>query len=592
MEKSPVTHRQVAAFIWPYMRRYLPQLLGMMILLLGSTVATLAQPFFYKEAIDAVATGTPGDTAVYWHAVWMILFGVGCAFAWNVCEQLGMQILAWIETRMMPQMDSDVFAKVQRLSTGFHVNAFAGATSRKIRRGVDAIEGILDRIWMNFIPAVVVIIGLTIVLLRLAPVIAGAMLVSMILYGALSISLNLYLSRYYSWVDEQDTKVSANVVDTLTGNALVKSFATEMREDKRHGENLREMRHRQWRTWMVANLVTFVQFTALIIVEGVVLLLGAWLWSKGEFSPGSFIIATFYVGMLWARLSEIGRNLRDFLRNLAHCEEMVGLAQRPLTVTDKPDAKPLNVPRGEIVFDNASFRYEPASRWIFKDFSVTIRPGEKIALVGHSGGGKSTFVKLLFRFYDVNEGRIVIDGQNIADVTQESVRRGIGLVPQDPMLFHRSIAENIAYGNPGASREDIERVARLAHAHEFVEKLPLKYDTLVGERGVKLSGGERQRVAIARAILADTPILVLDEATSSLDSLSESYIQEGLEYLMKSRTSIVIAHRLSTIKKADRILVIEDGKIAEEGTHAELVAKENGAYRQLYELQAGGFIGE
>lgn len=592
MKKSSVTHWQVVAFIWPYIGKYVPQLLIMVVLLLASTVVTLAQPFFYKEAIDAIANGQAGDSAVYWTATRMILLGIGCAFLWNVFEQGSAQLLGWIETRIMPQIDAAVFAKVQRLSTGFHVNAFAGATSRKIRRGVDSIEGILDRVWMNFIPAIVVVIGLTTVLLSYAPVIAGVMLICMSLYAVLSISLNLLLSRYYSWVDEQDTKLSANVVDTLTGNALVKAFANEKREDTRHAGFLQEWRSRQWKTWGAANLVTFAQFSSLIAVEGIVLLLAAWLWSRGEFTPGGFIVVTFYVGQLWARLSEIGRNIRDFLRNLAHCEEMVGIASRPISVTDKPDARALTAVQGSICFDRASFRYDAQSRWIFKDFSMTIRPGEKIALVGHSGGGKSTFIKLLFRLYDMEEGHITIDGQDIAQVTQESLRRSIGLVPQDPLLFHRTIAENIAYGKPDASREEIERVARLAHAHEFIEKLPKTYETLVGERGVKLSGGERQRVAIARAILADTPILVLDEATSSLDSLSESYIQKGLQYLMQNRTSIVIAHRLSTIKNADRIVVIEEGSIVEEGTHAALVAKENGAYKQLYELQAGGFIGE
>ena len=270
----------------------------------------------------------------------------------------------------------------------------------------------------------------------------------------------------------------------------------------------------------------------------------------------------------------------------------MGLMHTPLGVSDVAEADQLSVRRGEIQFENVRFHYDKASKAVFQDFSLTVAAGERVALVGHSGGGKSTIVKLLLRLYDLNQGRILIDGQDIAKVTQKSLRRSVALVPQDPILFHRSIAENIAYAKPGATSVDIERVAKLAHAHEFIERLPKKYDTLVGERGVKLSGGERQRIAIARAMLADTPVLILDEATSSLDSLSEGFIQEALARLIQGRTTIVIAHRLSTIKRVDRILVIEVGKIVEEGSHAALLKKKDGLYRNFYELQAGGFIGE
>jgi ATP-binding cassette subfamily B protein len=241
---------------------------------------------------------------------------------------------------------------------------------------------------------------------------------------------------------------------------------------------------------------------------------------------------------------------------------------------------------GEIVFDHVRFAYSGQPRALFEDLNVHIQPGEKIALVGPSGSGKSTFVKLVQRLYDVTGGSVRIDGQNIAEVTQESLRQSIALVPQDPILFHRSLAANIAYGRPGASKDQIVAAARQAYAHEFIDVLPKRYSTLVGERGVKLSGGERQRVAIARAILADTPILLLDEATSSLDSISEHYIQRALETLMEGRTTITIAHRLSTVKNADRILVFDQGRIVEEGTHEQLILREGSHYRRLHEMQA------
>ncbi|TSC57966.1 MAG: ATP-binding cassette, subfamily B, bacterial [Candidatus Peregrinibacteria bacterium Greene0416_19] len=493
---------------------------------------------------------------------------------------------------MMRRMHADVFAKVQRLSTNFHVNSFAGANARKIGRGVERVEDILDRVWFNFLPAVALAIGFTVVLFRFAPLIGVIMLGGMGVYATLSISLNLYLSKYYAWVDEADTRMNASTVDTLTANTLVKSFGAEEREDRRHDGFLREWQRRQWRTWNTATAVYAIQLACLLAIELAVFLTAIRLWQRGDFTAGGFIVIVFYVGQLWGRLLDIGRNIRDFLRSLAHCQEMVALWNRPFHVQDRPGAHPLRVTGGLIEFDRVKFRYEQQGRAIFEDFSVTIRPGERVALVGHSGGGKSSFVKLLLRFYDIDSGVIRIDGQDIATVTQESLRTAIAMVPQDPILFHRTIAENIAYGRIDATEEEVRRAAALAHAAEFIERLPKTYDTLVGERGVKLSGGERQRVAIARAILAGRPILVLDEATSSLDSVSEGYIQDGLHVLMQGRTSIVIAHRLSTIKSVDRILVIEHGKIVEQGTHAELVAREGGMYRQLYELQAGGFIGE
>lgn len=590
--KQTASLRQVLRFTWPYMRKHLPLLLGMLMLLLIVTIATLAQPFFYKTAVDLIATGKPGDLSIVRSASVYVLLGVSCAAILITLEQLSGLILGWIESRMLPAMDADVFGHVQRLSTDFHVNTFSGANARKIKRGVDAMESIMDRIWFNFIPAMVLLAGLTVVLWFYAPLIGAVMVTGALLYVAVSIALNLWIAKYFEWVDEQDTILSANVVDTLTGNSLVKSFGSEHREDARHRGFLAEWQKRQWISWKRSTLAMLSQFLLLVVLEGTVLLLAIYLWHRGQFTPGGVVVVIFYIFQLWGRLWDLGRNFRDFLKNLVHCEEMVGLAKRPPLVVDKPGAHALDVRRGEIAFEHVRFRYESSSRWIFEDLSVHIRPGEKIALVGHSGGGKSTFVKLLFRFYDLDGGAIRIDGQDIGEATQESLRSSISLVPQDPQLFHRTIAENIAYGRTDATRDEIERAATLSHAHEFVARLPKKYDTLVGERGVKLSGGERQRVAIARAILADKPILVLDEATSSLDSLSESYIQEGLEYLMKERTTLVIAHRLSTIKKVDRILVIEEGKIVEQGSHAELLARDGGIYRHLYELQAGGFIGE
>ncbi len=586
-----IRHRDVLAFVTRYARSHAWALVLVVLLSVVSTGFFLLQPFFYKEAIDAIASADQPDPAVFRFALWQFVIGVGVAMAAFGIEQVGGLLLGKVETKVMQRAHADVFAIVQRHAMGFHVSQFAGSTSRKITRGTDAIESILDKIFLNFLPTTILMIGFMVVLSFLALPIALAMFLGMVVYATFSIGMNLSLTRMYNWVDTQDTRVTGNLVDAISANTLVKSFAAEPREDHRHGSLLHEWERRLWLAWVASTGVTLVQYFLLLAIELVVFTLAVWLWYRGQFTPGGFIILIFYMGQLWGRLWDFGRNVRDYIRAISRGEEMVEVALRPLAIRDVPHARPLIVRAGEITFEHITFQYEQVTQPVFRQFSVQIRPGERIALVGHSGGGKSTFVKLLLRLYDLQEGQILIDGQNISSVTQESLRSAIALVPQDPVLFHRSIAENIAYGKPGVSHEEIEYAANLAHAHEFISVLPKGYETLVGERGVKLSGGERQRVAIARALLADKPILVLDEATSSLDSLSEQYIQEALARLMQNRTSIVIAHRLSTIKQADRILVIDQGRILEEGTHTSLLEKENGVYRQLFELQAGGFLG-
>ena len=289
-------------------------------------------------------------------------------------------------------------------------------------------------------------------------------------------------------------------------------------------------------------------------------------------------------------LRDVGQHVRNLQRCSNEMEEMVEFQSQPLGVVDHHGARPIRIDEGEIVFDRVTFRYGAHVEPLFRDFSLRIEGGERVGLVGHSGSGKSTFVKLLHRLYDVSAGRILIDGQDISQVAQDSLRAQLALVPQEPILFHRSLAENIAYAHPKAALRQVEEAALLANAHDFIERQPKGYATLVGERGVKLSGGERQRVALARALLANTPILVLDEATSSLDSESEALIQEAMERLIAGRTAIVIAHRLSTVRMLDRILVFDRGEVVEEGTHDELVQRSGGTYKRLFERQVMGLL--
>jgi ATP-binding cassette subfamily B protein len=308
-------------------------------------------------------------------------------------------------------------------------------------------------------------------------------------------------------------------------------------------------------------------------------------------SPGdiTYVLATYT--MIQGYLRDIALHIRNLQRSVNDMEEMAAFAKLELGVKNRPGAIEFHPTVGKIEFDRVTFRYGGQSAALYRDFSLTLRGGERVGLVGASGAGKSTFVKLIQRLYDIDRGQIRIDGQDIAGVTQESLRQAISLVPQEPLLFHRSLAENIAYARPGATQAEIVAAAQRAHAHDFIMELPNGYDTLVGERGVKLSGGERQRVALARAVLADARILIFDEATSSLDSISETLMQQALEAVIENRTTIIIAHRLSTVQKVDRILVFDQGRIVEQGAHTELLARNGGYYRALFESQAFGLTG-
>lgn len=315
------------------------------------------------------------------------------------------------------------------------------------------------------------------------------------------------------------------------------------------------------------------------------------LWSEGRISVGTIVLVQMYIFGTFDAVWGFGRALMDIEKSLSDAKEMVEIFEQEPSVKDPTDPEVCHITRGNIEFRDVSFVYEKGNQKVFEDFSLQILPGEKVGLVGHSGAGKTTITKILLRFADISHGAVLIDGQDIRSIRQDDLRRNISYVPQEPLLFHRTLKENIAYGKPDVSDGEIIAVAKKACAHEFIKKLPKGYDTLVGERGIKLSGGERQRVVIARAMLKDAPILILDEATSSLDSISEKHIQEALGELMKGRTTIVIAHRLSTIQKMDRILVVENGHIVEEGTHQELVLSDS-VYGAFWKQQAGGFIGE
>ena len=406
-------------------------------------------------------------------------------------------------------------------------------------------------------------------------------------YIGLTVTLSLgYVAPAARLGNAWDTKLGGSLADAVSCNAVVKAFGAEAREDQRFTKVVAKWRGRTRRTWVRGTINGTTQGATLLVMRAAIIGFALLLWSSGQASAGdiTFVLTSFF--LLQGYLRDIGQHIRNLQRSVNDMEELVEMQAQPHGVADRPGAGPIRIGPGGIDFENVTFHYGSHLTPLYLDFSVSIRPGERVGLVGHSGSGKTTFVKLIQRLYDVNKGRILIDGQDIAHARQASLRSQIAIVQQEPILFHRSLAENIAYGRPGASQAEIEHAAKLASAHDFIVSLPKGYSTLVGERGVKLSGGERQRVAIARAFLADAPILILDEATSSLDSESEVLIQRAMERLMTGRTTLVIAHRLSTVKALDRLLVFDRGKVVEEGRHEFLVRKENGIYRRLFERQA------
>lgn len=556
-----------------------------------STLADVLTPYFAGQLVDAVATGAASD-AVAWNAAlaafWLLLaLGLG---------GLLFRHLAWwtsirVTLRMMGDITSGAFARVQRFSSEWHANAFAGSTVRKITRGIWALDSLNDTLLLSMLPSLVMLVGTTLLLSLFWPLMGLVIGLGSLAYVALTVTLSLFwVAPAASLANQWDTRLGGALADAVTCNAVVKGFGAETREESRLGSVIEKWRGRTRRTWQRATYNgSGQQFMLLLLRAGIV---GAALvlWQQGLASAGdiTFVLTTFFV--LQGYLRDVGMHVRNLQRGVNDLEELVLLYDQPLGIDDRPDAEPITIQHGAIAFENVDFHYARHTTPLYEGLNVAIAPGEKVGLVGHSGSGKTTFVKLVQRLHDVSGGRITVDGVDIREVTQASLRQQVAIVQQEPILFHRSLADNIAYAKPGASRAEIERAAELANAHGFIARLPKGYETMVGERGIKLSGGERQRVAIARAFLSDARVLILDEATSSLDSESEQLIQQAMERLMEGRTTIVIAHRLSTVQALDRLLVFDGGRIVEEGTHAELVAQHSGIYRRLFERQALGLL--
>ncbi|SCD22779.1 ABC transporter [Brucella inopinata] len=575
--------RSVLGYTFSHWRSQPLRLSTMIIGMLLATAADVLTPLYSGRLVDSLSLGSNAwDAAI--HAL-IALLALGALAL--IARQVTFYVLTDFTLKIMSDMAASAFRKLQRFSTDWHANAFAGSTVRKVTRGMWALDLLNDTLIIALLPSLLMLVGSVVLLAWFWPLMGLMVAIGSVLYIACTIVISLgFVAPAATLANSWDTRMGGALADSMSCNAVVKAFGAEAREDERLAMVVNKWRSRTRRTWLIGTLNGFIQGANLLVMRGVIIAFALYLWTKGQATAGdiTFVLTAFF--MLQGYLRDVGMHIRNLQRSVNDMEELVDIEAQSYGIADKPGAPAIRIGNGEITFNHVTFHYGRHEAALYRDFSVRIEAGERVGLVGHSGSGKTTFVKLIQRLYDVNGGAILIDGQNIADVTQASLRSQIAIVQQEPILFHRTLAENIAYARPGASQAEIEEAARLASAHDFISRLPKGYRTLVGERGVKLSGGERQRVAIARAFLADAPILILDEATSSLDSESEVLIQQAMERLMVGRTTLVIAHRLSTVRALDRLLVFDKGRIVEEGNHDALIRKSDGIYRRLFERQA------
>lgn len=581
---------------WSVIRNYKRYFIPVMIM---QPIAIFCTSYAGMLIISSVVNKLTNETipadqllATFWPYIlaFVLVLGLGELVLWRL-----VMFLQWtMESRVSYELNQRVFDALAEQSMEFHTNRFGGSLVSQANKFVNAFSSLSDLLLFNIAPMIYAFFFTFIILTPVLPWFALALAIFAVIFMLIAwFSFGSIRDLNVKEADAQN-KVSGQIADSITNIVAVKSFSRERHEKDRFARFAHDSRQAGFairnaiilRDFWFGMIITAIGTTALItLIFG-----NAWF----GVAIGTLLLAVTYSIQLLGTLWGFNGMLRQLNRIFGNAKEMTAILHTSQTVADVPNAKKLKAGKGLISIDDMTFRHADARKddTIFSDFNLTIQPGQRVGLVGHSGSGKTTLTKLILRFADIQEGSITIDGHSISEVTQNSLREVIAYVPQEPMLFHRTLKENIKYGKPNATDKEVEKAAKQANALEFIKKLPDGFETMVGERGVKLSGGQRQRIAIARAILKDAPILILDEATSALDSESEKLIQEALQKLMKGRTSIVIAHRLSTISNLDRIIVMEDGKIIEDGSHIELLQKKGGQYAKLWNHQSGGFIEE
>lgn len=571
--------------IWPYLLEFKARIVLALLCLVAAKFASVGMPFILKEVVDDLDKKMAGAESVLIAVPLALLLAYGAArFANALLGEIRDTLFGRVTERAMRRVGLRVFEHLHALDLEFHLNRRTGGLSRDIERGTSGISFLMRFLVFNIVPTFLeLFLVMGILWQQYRYEFALIVLVSVVAYVWFSKITTDWRTQFIREANQADSRSNSRAVDSLLNFETVKYFANERYEAELYDQELEN-----WELAKRKNRLTLFALNAgqaLIISAALtaMLLLAANEVAAGRMTLGDFVLVNAFMMQIFLPLNFLGFVYREIKSSMANIERMFDLLKTETQVQDQADAKVLNVREGKIEFKSVSFAYDE-ERPILSDFSFSLEPGEKVAIVGSSGAGKSTLAKLVFRFYDVTQGDILIDGQSIKTITQHSLRQAIGVVPQDSVLFNDTLIENVRYGRPDASDEDVKLAIKMAHLQEFVESLPKGYDTPVGERGLKLSGGEKQRVAIARTILKRPAILVFDEATSSLDSRSERSVMEAIEEVSKGKTSIVIAHRLSTVVNSDRILVLEKGQIVEQGGHDQLIAL-GGQYAQLWAMQ-------
>ena len=578
--------RKVTPYLWPEGGTAVKiRVVLALAMLLVAKLISVATPLFYKHAVDALSEGTDP-------ALWLGLGAIGLTVAYGVARlmtvglsQLRDAVFAPVGQHALRRLAFETFVHIHNLSMRYHITRKTGGLSRIIERGVKGVDFLLRFLLFNMGPLLLELLMVAGILFYMFDVWYLAVVVLTIgLYVWFTFAVTEWRVKIRKQMNDQDTEANQKAIDSLLNFETVKYFAAERWEAERYDRAMEGYERAALKTSYSLSFLNFGQ--SFLITGGLVavMVMAALGVQNGRLSVGDFVMVNAYMIQITMPLNFLGSVYREIRQAMIDMSEMFTLLGQPAEIKDKPDARPLSVAGGTISLEDVHFGYE-TGRQILKGISFEVPAGQTVAIVGSSGSGKSTIGRLLFRFYDVSGGALKIDGQDVRDVTQESLHQQIGVVPQDTVLFNDTIRYNIAYGRPQASEGEIIAAAKAASIHDFVLSLPKGYETAVGERGLKLSGGEKQRVGIARTLLKNPPILLLDEATSALDTDTEREIQAELKAMGQGRTVITIAHRLSTIADADRIIVLEDGKIVEEGKHDALLSK-NGRYAQLWQRQA------
>jgi ATP-binding cassette subfamily B protein len=581
------TIRRVLPYLWPTGETWARQrVVAAVLALLVAKVVTVATPFFYKAAVDALAQDAPS-------AAWTLGAGaIGLTVAYGMARLMSVgfaqvrdAVFSKVGQRALRKLALETFTHIHQLSLRYHITRKTGGLSRIIERGVKGVDFLLRFLLFSIGPLILELVFTGIILALVFDVwYLVVLVVTITLYVWFTFRVTEWRVKIRKVMNDQDTDANQKAIDSLLNFETVKYFGAERWEAARYDSAMERYEAAATKTNTSLAVLNFGQ--SLLITAGlvIVMVMAAVGVQNGALTVGDFVMVNAYMIQITMPLNFLGTVYREIRQALVDMGEMFDLLEQPREIADKPGAKGLKIAGGRIEFDRVVFGYDDA-RPILKGVTLTVEPGQTLAIVGPSGSGKSTIGRLLFRFYDVKGGALRIDGQDVRDVTQDSLHAAIGVVPQDTVLFNDTIRYNIAYGREGATFEDVQAAARAAKIHDFIMGLPDGYDTTVGERGLKLSGGEKQRVGIARTLLKNPPILLLDEATSALDTETERDIQAELRAMGRGRTVLTIAHRLSTIADADRIIVLEAGEIVEEGTHESLLARQ-GRYHSLWQRQA------